>query len=42
MLISVAHDHANDRIVSTLEGGYHLRALAESVTAHLDLLSTVY
>lgn len=36
MLTSVARDHANDRLVSTLEGGYHLTALAESVAAHLE------
>lgn len=41
MLTSVAHDHANDRLVSTLEGGYHLEALAESVSAHLEGLVTV-
>ena len=42
MLVSVAHDHANDRIISTLEGGYHLKALSESVAAHLDVLNAVY
>ncbi|MBO6849314.1 MAG: histone deacetylase family protein [Marinobacter sp.] len=41
MIVSVASDHANDRIISTLEGGYHLRALAESVNAHLEVLSAV-
>ncbi|MGM0768857.1 MAG: histone deacetylase family protein [Pseudomonadota bacterium] len=41
MIVSVASDHANDRIISTLEGGYHLRALAESVNAHLDVLTSV-
>ncbi len=41
MLTSVAHDHANDRLVSTLEGGYHLRALAESVNAHLEGLTAI-
>lgn len=41
MLVSVANDHANDRIISTLEGGYHLRALAESVNAHLEVLCAV-
>jgi len=41
MIVSVANDHANDRIISTLEGGYHLRALAESVNAHLEVLSAV-
>lgn len=41
MLTGVAHDYANDRLVSTLEGGYHLRALAESVTAHLQGLTAI-
>ncbi|AZT83447.1 histone deacetylase family protein [Marinobacter sp. NP-4(2019)] len=41
MITSVASDHANDRVISTLEGGYHLRALAESVNAHLEVLSSV-
>ncbi|MBK1874274.1 MULTISPECIES: histone deacetylase family protein [Marinobacter] len=40
-LASVANEHSNDRIISTLEGGYHLKALAESVNAHLDVLSSV-
>lgn len=38
LLGSIAHDHANDRIVSLLEGGYDLEALAESVEAHLSAL----
>lgn len=42
MLASVARDHANDRIISTLEGGYHLNALAESVNAHLEALSQIH
>ncbi|MBZ0333351.1 histone deacetylase family protein [Marinobacter sp. AL4B] len=42
MIVSVAHDHANDRVISTLEGGYHLRALGESVVAHLEVLDAVY
>ncbi|WP_323752324.1 histone deacetylase family protein [Marinobacter sp.] len=42
MIVSVAHDHANDRVISTLEGGYHLRALGESVTTHLEVLNAVY
>lgn len=41
MLVSVAKDHANDRIISTLEGGYHLKALAESVATHLEVLHAV-
>ncbi|MDC0664241.1 histone deacetylase family protein [Marinobacter sp. SS21] len=41
LLTSVASDHANDRLVSTLEGGYHLTALAQSVAAHLEGLASV-
>ncbi|WP_166260342.1 histone deacetylase family protein [Marinobacter salicampi] len=41
MLTSVAHDHAGDRLISTLEGGYHLQALAEGVAAHLEGLTAV-
>jgi acetoin utilization deacetylase AcuC-like enzyme len=41
MAVSVAHDYANDRIISTLEGGYHLNALAQSVAAHLQVLTSV-
>ncbi|AHI32034.1 MAG: histone deacetylase family protein [Marinobacter sp.] len=42
MITSVASDHANDRVISTLEGGYHLRALAESVNAHLEVLNAIH
>lgn len=35
----VAHRHAKGRIVSCLEGGYHLGALARSVEAHLRALA---
>ncbi len=41
MIASIAEDHANDRIVSTLEGGYHLKALAEGVAAHVQVLNSV-
>ncbi|MEP1213417.1 MAG: histone deacetylase family protein [Marinobacter sp.] len=41
MITSIAADSANDRVISTLEGGYHLRALAESVNAHLEVLNTI-
>ncbi len=34
-LVDVADQHAQGRIVSCLEGGYHLGALARSVGAHL-------
>ena len=36
----VADRHAQGRIVSTLEGGYDLPALAASATAHIDRLMT--
>lgn len=34
-VLNVAQTHAGGRLVSCLEGGYHLDALAESVEAHL-------
>ena len=34
----IADRHAKGRIVSCLEGGYNLRALARSVAAHLRVL----
>ena len=37
---NIAAVHAEGRIVSTLEGGYNIRALAESVTLHLGELFT--
>jgi len=37
-LKSVADKYAEGRIVSSLEGGYSLSALARSVTAHLNAL----
>jgi acetoin utilization deacetylase AcuC-like enzyme len=38
---AVADKHAKGRIVSCLEGGYHLGALARSVAAHLRVLAGV-
>jgi acetoin utilization deacetylase AcuC-like enzyme len=38
-LMSVAARHARGRLVSCLEGGYDLGALARSVAAHLRVLS---
>lgn len=38
-IMDVAHRHAHDRIVSTLEGGYELHALADSATAHIKTLA---
>ncbi|HUI18294.1 MAG TPA: histone deacetylase family protein [Alphaproteobacteria bacterium] len=37
-LARVAERHAKGRLVSALEGGYDLRALANSVAAHVDVL----
>ena len=37
-LLNIAQTHAQGRLVSCLEGGYHLEALAESVQAHLQEL----
>lgn len=38
-LLAVASQHAKGRIVSCLEGGYHLSALGRSVVAHLKVLA---
>lgn len=38
-LMGVAQRHAHGRLVSCLEGGYHLDALARSVEAHLRVLA---
>jgi acetoin utilization deacetylase AcuC-like enzyme len=40
-LMKVAHETAHDRIVSCLEGGYNLSALARSVVAHLKELASL-
>jgi acetoin utilization deacetylase AcuC-like enzyme len=37
-VLDVARTHAGGRLVSCLEGGYHLDALAESVQVHLEEL----
>jgi acetoin utilization deacetylase AcuC-like enzyme len=37
-LVRIAHKHAGGRIVSLLEGGYNLDALAESAAAHVRTL----
>ncbi len=37
-LLSLADEVCNGRVVSTLEGGYNLNALANSVTTHVDVL----
>ena len=38
---AVAKKHAKGRIVSSLEGGYNLRALGRSVEAHLRVLANI-
>jgi acetoin utilization deacetylase AcuC-like enzyme len=37
-LCDLAADHAGGRVVSVLEGGYDLPALAASVVAHVEVL----
>lgn len=37
-IMSVAHRHADGRVVSALEGGYNLRALGASAAAHVEAL----
>lgn len=37
-IVEAANEHAQGRVVSTLEGGYDLDALAVSVAAHLEAL----
>ena len=38
LLVQVANQHCQGRLVSLLEGGYNIRALAESVQAHLEAI----
>jgi acetoin utilization deacetylase AcuC-like enzyme len=38
MLVDVADAHCRGRIISSLEGGYHLGALTQSVVRHLNAL----
>lgn len=40
-IMEVAQQHAKGRIVSCLEGGYHLSALGRSVVAHLKALADI-
>ena len=37
-IVSLANAHCDGRIVSALEGGYHLEALAESARCHIESL----
>jgi acetoin utilization deacetylase AcuC-like enzyme len=38
-MIDVAKRHCGGKLVSLLEGGYHLKALAECVRLHVERLS---
>jgi acetoin utilization deacetylase AcuC-like enzyme len=40
-IMAVARVHAGGRIVSCLEGGYNVSALARSVVAHLKVLAEI-
>ena len=40
-LLEMADKHAGGRVVSTLEGGYNLQALARSTAAHVQVLMQV-
>jgi acetoin utilization deacetylase AcuC-like enzyme len=37
--MAIANKHCQGRIVSSLEGGYNLNALANSVHAHVEALT---
>lgn len=39
LVMQIAQTHCQGRIVSLLEGGYHLQALAESVAIHVRELA---
>ncbi|NWO05895.1 MAG: histone deacetylase family protein [Alteromonadaceae bacterium] len=39
-LVDLAEEFADGRLVSMLEGGYHMGALCDSVIAHLEVLTT--
>jgi len=40
LIVAAARQHCGGRIISTLEGGYNLEALARSVAAHLQALAS--
>jgi acetoin utilization deacetylase AcuC-like enzyme len=40
LLVEVADAYCQGRVVSLLEGGYHIRYLAESVTCHMEALDS--
>ena len=39
IMLQIAHDHAEGRLVSVLEGGYHLDGLGKGVAAHVGALT---
>ena len=41
-IMKIAKAYSEERIVSSLEGGYHLNALASSVVAHIKALLNIY
>lgn len=38
LVMHIAHEHAGDRLVTVLEGGYNLRGLMKAATAHVKTL----
>ncbi len=38
LIVDLANQHTNGRLISTLEGGYNLKALARSTAAHLEAI----
>ena len=40
-IMDIARDYSGNRIVSSLEGGYHLNALAQSVVSHIKALLSI-
>lgn len=38
VLLQIAHDHAEGRLISALEGGYSLEGLSKAVPAHIAIL----
>ena len=41
IVMVIAHEYCGDRLVAVLEGGYHLKGLAECVEAHVRTLAAV-
>ena len=38
VVLAIAKEHAEGRLVTVLEGGYHLRGLMKATTAHVQTL----